>query len=114
MSVLYWGSCISLVLTSKFYFLLRKGEHKLPNSVVYLFIPGENCEQFFSKKQLSIYAVNLITFCIVLEGLFSNHGPLYFVNTKLSFSKMGLACHIAKIHSEVDLIIVELISFCII
>ncbi|PIN03186.1 hypothetical protein CDL12_24290 [Handroanthus impetiginosus] len=33
-------------------------------------------------------------------GLFSNHGPLYFVNTKTSFSKMGLTCHIAKIHSE--------------
>uniref|UniRef100_A0A2N9EF24 Uncharacterized protein n=1 Tax=Fagus sylvatica TaxID=28930 RepID=A0A2N9EF24_FAGSY len=32
--------------------------------------------------------------------LFSNHGPLYFVNAKMSFSKMGLACHIAKIHSE--------------
>ncbi|XP_028798882.1 uncharacterized protein LOC114754263 [Neltuma alba] len=31
---------------------------------------------------------------------FSNHGPLYFVNTKASFSKMGLTCHIAKIHSE--------------
>jgi len=34
-------------------------------------------------------------------GLFSNHGPLYFVKTKAYFSKMGLACHIAKIHSEV-------------
>jgi hypothetical protein len=33
--------------------------------------------------------------------LFSNHGPLYFVKTKSYFSKMGLACHIAKIHSEV-------------
>ncbi|PPS07945.1 hypothetical protein GOBAR_AA12686 [Gossypium barbadense] len=33
-------------------------------------------------------------------GLFSNHGPLYFVSTKTSFSKMGLTCHIAKIHSE--------------
>nr|CAB3467228.1 unnamed protein product [Digitaria exilis] len=29
-----------------------------------------------------------------------NHGPLYFVKTKAYFSKMGLACHIAKIHSE--------------
>ncbi|KAH7576252.1 hypothetical protein JRO89_XS01G0023000 [Xanthoceras sorbifolium] len=48
------------------------GLHKLPNSMVYLLIPG----------------------------LFSNHGPLYFVNTKMSFSKMGLTCHIAKIHSE--------------
>ncbi|KAG7030445.1 hypothetical protein SDJN02_08792, partial [Cucurbita argyrosperma subsp. argyrosperma] len=33
-------------------------------------------------------------------GLFSNHGPLYFVGTKRFFSKMGLTCHIAKIHSE--------------
>lgn len=51
---------------------IRNGEHTLPNSYVYLLIPG----------------------------LFSNHGPLYFVGTKRFFSKMGLACHIAKIHSE--------------
>ncbi|XP_042480836.1 uncharacterized protein LOC122061571 [Macadamia integrifolia] len=51
---------------------IRNGEHTLPNSFVYLLIPG----------------------------LFSNHSPLYFVSTKRFFSKMGLACHIAKIHSE--------------
>ncbi|XP_074558438.1 uncharacterized protein LOC141814383 [Curcuma longa] len=51
---------------------IRNNEHKLPNSVVYLLVPG----------------------------LFSNHGPLYFVSTKQYFSKMGLTCHIAKIHSE--------------
>ncbi|XP_073132280.1 uncharacterized protein [Henckelia pumila] len=51
---------------------IRSGQHKLPDSFVYLLIPG----------------------------LFSNHGPLYFVSTKRFFSKMGLACHIAKIHSE--------------
>ncbi|XP_023538652.1 uncharacterized protein LOC111799531 isoform X1 [Cucurbita pepo subsp. pepo] len=51
---------------------IRHGIHKLPDSVVYLLVPG----------------------------LFSNHGPLYFVDTKTRFSKMGLACHIAKIHSE--------------
>nr|XP_043619831.1 uncharacterized protein LOC122591637 [Erigeron canadensis] len=51
---------------------IRNGEHKLPDSYVYLLIPG----------------------------LFSNHGPLYFVSTKKFFSRMGLACHIAKIHSE--------------
>uniref|UniRef100_A0A5B7B9C3 Alpha/beta-Hydrolases superfamily protein n=1 Tax=Davidia involucrata TaxID=16924 RepID=A0A5B7B9C3_DAVIN len=51
---------------------IRNGEHTLPDSFVYLLIPG----------------------------LFSNHGPLYFVSTKRFFSKMGLACHIAKIHSE--------------
>lgn len=51
---------------------IRHGVHRLPNSVVYLLVPG----------------------------LFSNHGPLYFVNTKTRFSKMGLTCHIAKIHSE--------------
>ncbi|KAG0498763.1 hypothetical protein HPP92_003078 [Vanilla planifolia] len=51
---------------------IRNDEHKLPDSLVYLLVPG----------------------------LFSNHGPLYFVNTKTCFSKMGLTCHIAKIHSE--------------
>ncbi|XWS35631.1 hypothetical protein CRYUN_Cryun20dG0013400 [Craigia yunnanensis] len=51
---------------------IRHGLHQLPSSMVYLLVPG----------------------------LFSNHGPLYFVNTKTSFSKMGLTCHIAKIHSE--------------
>ncbi|CAI9100417.1 OLC1v1037417C1 [Oldenlandia corymbosa var. corymbosa] len=51
---------------------IRNGEHELPDSFIYLLIPG----------------------------LFSNHGPLYFVSTKKAFSKMGLACHIAKIHSE--------------
>ncbi|XP_072957436.1 uncharacterized protein [Typha angustifolia] len=54
---------------------IRKNEHKLPNSMVYLLVPG----------------------------MFSNHGPLYFVNTKVCFSKMGLACHIAKIHSEASI-----------
>ncbi|MBA0583185.1 hypothetical protein Gorai_014054 [Gossypium raimondii] len=51
---------------------IRHGLHKLPNTMVYLLVPG----------------------------LFSNHGPLYFVSTKTSFSKLGLTCHIAKIHSE--------------
>lgn len=61
--------------TARFLELLqdvRDGKHKLPDSFVYLLIPG----------------------------LFSNHGPLYFVATKRFFSKMGLVCHIAKIHSE--------------
>ncbi|TKY60848.1 hypothetical protein E2542_SST17951 [Spatholobus suberectus] len=61
--------------TSRFLELLsdiRNGEHSLPSSFVYLLIPG----------------------------LFSNHGPLYFVATKKFFSRMGLACHIAKVHSE--------------
>ncbi|KAF6164485.1 hypothetical protein GIB67_025311 [Kingdonia uniflora] len=51
---------------------IRDGKHTLPDSFVYLLIPG----------------------------LFSNLSPLYFVSTKRFFSKMGLACHIAKIHSE--------------
>lgn len=51
---------------------IRHGVHRLPNTMVYLLVPG----------------------------LFSNHGPLYFMSTKTSFSKMGLTCHIAKIHSE--------------
>ncbi|XP_042384590.1 uncharacterized protein LOC121976483 isoform X1 [Zingiber officinale] len=61
--------------TTRFMELLhdvRNGVHCLPNNLVYLLIPG----------------------------LFSNHGSLYFVNTKRCFSKMGLTCHIAKIHSE--------------
>nr|KYP61650.1 hypothetical protein KK1_016156 [Cajanus cajan] len=61
--------------TSRFLELLsdiRNGKHSLPSSFVYLLIPG----------------------------LFSNHGPLYFVATKRFFSKMGLACHIAKVQSE--------------
>nr|XP_043607765.1 uncharacterized protein LOC122579624 [Erigeron canadensis] len=52
--------------------IIRNGVHMLPNTMVYLLVPG----------------------------LFSNHGPLYFTNTKATFSKMGLTCHIAKIHSE--------------
>nr|GMC58841.1 Chitinase-like protein [Ipomoea batatas] len=51
---------------------IRNGNHMLPDCFVYLLIPG----------------------------LFSNLGPLYFVTTKKFFSKMGLACHIAKIQSE--------------
>ncbi|XP_015692817.1 uncharacterized protein LOC102716132 isoform X2 [Oryza brachyantha] len=60
--------------TNRFKELLHSisGMHHLPNTLVYLFIPG----------------------------LFSNHSPLYFVNTKRIFSKMGLTCHIARIHSE--------------
>ncbi|KAK7251539.1 hypothetical protein RIF29_34829 [Crotalaria pallida] len=61
--------------TSRFLELLsdiRNGEHSLPSSFVYLLIPG----------------------------LFSNHAPLYLVAAKRFFSKMGLACHIAKVHSE--------------
>ncbi|XP_047072630.1 uncharacterized protein LOC124681895 isoform X1 [Lolium rigidum] len=61
--------------TSRFHELLhdvRNGMHYLPNTLVYLLIPG----------------------------LFSNHSPLYFLTTKRFFSKMGLTCHIAKIHSE--------------
>eukprot|EP01018_Ginkgo_biloba_P007752 Gb_05020 [translate_table: standard] len=52
--------------------MTRNGVHMLPDTVIYLLIPG----------------------------LFSNHGPLYFIDTKKFFSKLGLTCHIAKIHSE--------------
>ncbi|CAB4317705.1 unnamed protein product [Prunus armeniaca] len=64
-------SCIFLLLVCHAIYF-RNGEHTLPSSFVYLLIPG----------------------------LYSNHGPLYFVGTKKFFTKMGLACHIAKIHSE--------------
>lgn len=53
------------------------------------------CE--FAFWQFSVLTLAFLLFA----GLFSNHGPLYFVKTKSYFSKMGLACHIAKIHSEV-------------
>uniref|UniRef100_M4CKZ4 Uncharacterized protein n=1 Tax=Brassica campestris TaxID=3711 RepID=M4CKZ4_BRACM len=59
------------------------GVHRLPNTLVYLLVPG----------------------------LFSNHGPLYFVDTKTKFSKMGLACHIAKIHSEGDIQALEDLTY---
>ncbi|XP_074263157.1 uncharacterized protein LOC141585968 isoform X2 [Silene latifolia] len=51
---------------------IRFGVHKLPNTLVYLLIPG----------------------------LGSNHVPLYFVNTKTHLTNLGLTCYIAKIHSE--------------
>lgn len=50
---------------------------------------------------------------IFLAGLFSNHGPLYFVSTKRYFSKMGLTCHIAKIHSEVPVHLLFMFSLCL-
>lgn len=61
--------------TSKFEQLLASvcnGVHKLPDNLVYLLVPG----------------------------LFSKYGPLYFVDTQKYFSQLGLTCHIAKIHSE--------------
>uniref|UniRef100_A0A7N0V8H2 Uncharacterized protein n=1 Tax=Kalanchoe fedtschenkoi TaxID=63787 RepID=A0A7N0V8H2_KALFE len=51
---------------------ISHGVHRLPKTLVYLLVPGH----------------------------FSNHRPLYLVNTKTSFSKMGLVCHRAKLHSE--------------
>eukprot|EP00850_Spirogloea_muscicola_P012099 SM000077S21573 [mRNA] locus=s77:248000:252063:- [translate_table: standard] len=51
---------------------ILNGVHTLPDSLVYLLIPG----------------------------LFSRLGNLYFVNTKKHLSQLGLTCHIAKIHSE--------------
>ncbi|KAL3675089.1 hypothetical protein R1sor_025037 [Riccia sorocarpa] len=51
---------------------ISNGVHVLPDNLVYVLVPG----------------------------LFSNHGPLYFVDTKKYFSRLGLSCHIARIHSE--------------
>lgn len=51
---------------------IGRGIHVLPDNLTYLLVPG----------------------------LFSNHGPLYFHDTKKHFAKLGLPCHIAKIHSE--------------
>ncbi|KAJ7287928.1 hypothetical protein O6H91_Y314600 [Diphasiastrum complanatum] len=61
--------------TDRFFRLLQRindGAHTLPDSLVYVLVPG----------------------------LFSNHGPLYFVDTKKYFSRLGLNCCIARIHSE--------------
>ncbi|KAJ7566503.1 hypothetical protein O6H91_02G106200 [Diphasiastrum complanatum] len=52
--------------------MTKNGVHKLPDTFVYLLVPG----------------------------LFSNLGPLYFVDTKKYFSGLGLNCYIARIHSE--------------
>ncbi|KAG0579236.1 hypothetical protein KC19_4G084000 [Ceratodon purpureus] len=51
---------------------IGRGIHSLPNTLTYLLIPG----------------------------LFSNHGALYFFDTQNHFVKLGLPCHIAKIQSE--------------
>ncbi|KAF7819778.1 alpha/beta-hydrolase domain protein [Senna tora] len=74
---------------------IRNGEHSLPNSFVYLLIPGI--------AEFTMYHLFTMLFRLedpLVTGLFSNHGPLYFVATKRFFSKMGLACQIAKVHSE--------------
>ncbi|RLM58667.1 uncharacterized protein C2845_PM18G13660 [Panicum miliaceum] len=73
---------------------VRKNEHKLPDSVVYLLVPGQSVTSSIVSYQFPTFYANIFI------GLFSNHGPLYFVKTKAYFSKMGLPCHIAKIHSE--------------
>ena len=81
-----------------FSFYCSNGVHSLPHSYVYLLIPGT---LFFCNayKEGFILISNTDTF---MAGLFSNHSPLYFVDTKRHFSKLGLTCHIAKIHSEVS------------
>ncbi|KAL3702067.1 hypothetical protein R1sor_020089 [Riccia sorocarpa] len=53
---------------------ISNGVHVLPDNLVYVLVPG----------------------------LFSNHGPLYFVDTKKYFSRLGLSCHIARIPTEVS------------
>ncbi|KAL8139969.1 hypothetical protein V2J09_005990 [Rumex salicifolius] len=71
---------------------IRHGVHRLPKTMVYLLIPGNN---FPSIRSLPNLPKNSIS-----AGLFSNHGPLYFSSTKTYFLKLGLTCHMAKIHSE--------------
>lgn len=56
---------------------------------------------WFLRMIRKCHCLQIIPFVQLYAGLFSNHSPLYFTNTKRFFSKMGLACHIAKIHSEV-------------
>ncbi|KAF3656386.1 putative sugar transport protein 14-like [Capsicum annuum] len=84
----------------------RNGQHTLPDSFVYLLIPGLiNLLLDITIGRLLVCSEirSLMSFSfddIIVPGFFSNHGPLYFVSTKKFFSKMGLTCHIAKIHSE--------------
>ncbi|KAA3475389.1 Alpha/beta-Hydrolases superfamily protein [Gossypium australe] len=88
---------------------IRHGLHKLPSSMVktpkycFLNILGNKKPCQKQRSSDSVFLCCLIAYfqqLSYLAGLFSNHGPLYFVSTKTSFSKMGLTCHIAKIHSE--------------
>jgi hypothetical protein len=104
----------------------RRGVHTLPNTLTYLLVPGTDLTSHFNcfirnlQKNNSLYiaisnrflwilslmhkhfgAGIQLKICILLAGLFSNHGPLYFYDTKKHFTKLGLPCHIAKIHSEV-------------
>ncbi|CAL2264681.1 unnamed protein product [Prunus armeniaca] len=67
---------------------IRNGEHTLPSSFVYLLIP-----------RCGTYSYGNFDF----PGLYGNHGPIYFVGTKKFFSKIGLARHITKIHSEASI-----------
>ncbi|CAN6697834.1 unnamed protein product [Malus baccata var. baccata] len=69
---------------------IRHGVHRLPNSMVCLLVP------------ISWNKHKMIIVLMWLACLFSNHGPLYFVNAKMSLSKLGLVCHIAKIHRGID------------
>ena len=65
--------------------LFRKNEQKLPDSVVYLLVPGQ--------LPRGLWAISFqLFYANIFIGLFSNHGY---------FSNMGLACHIAKVHTEV-------------
>ena len=63
----------------------EKNEQKLPDSVVYLLVPGQ--------LPRGLWAISFqLFYSNIFIGLFSNHGY---------FSNMGLACHIAKVHTEV-------------
>ncbi|CAK7347814.1 unnamed protein product [Dovyalis caffra] len=66
------------------------------------FCPVLGCQKALNVTNYTFFLESMVcaTLLVYLSGLFSNHGPLYFVSTKTSFSKMGLTCHIAKIHSE--------------
>ncbi|KAL3701513.1 hypothetical protein R1sor_019535 [Riccia sorocarpa] len=58
----------------------HNGVHVLPDNLVYVLVPD--------------------VLHVLLQDSFSNHGPLYFVDTKKYFSRLGLSCHIAHIPTE--------------
>lgn len=91
-------ACSRYLFDFTFWLLQRKFAKK--NNSLYIAI--SNCFLWILSLMHKHFGAGIeLKICILLAGLFSNHGPLYFYDTKKHFTKLGLPCHIAKIHSEV-------------
>jgi hypothetical protein len=105
-SKLNWKWLISFKNDQQYYKLLYVSEMVCTACLIhwftYLFLVRHlsKCNKFL-QMILKCHCLQIVSSVLLYAGLFSNHSPLYFTNTKRFFSKMGLACHIAKIHSEV-------------